>query len=84
MITKGNYYAVLGFVTLLIKQRQQLDALEKTAAEFLDGIGAKINEGTYASQTKDHVGEAVYNSGDDPEQAAKELLEDCGLEVKDA
>lgn len=85
MISKANYYGVLGYVTMLIKRRQQLDEWEGSAAEFLKGLGGKdAGDEPHSMKIKDYVGEAVYNSGDDPEAAAAELLEAVGLKVEDA
>lgn len=84
MISRANYYGTLGYVTMLIKRRQQLDEWESSAADFLKGLGAQDSKDSFGSKVKDHVGEAVYNSGDDPEQAAKELLEALHLKVEDA
>lgn len=85
MISKANYYGVLGHVHVLIKRRQQLGEWEGLATEFLKGLGGKDGDDQpYSMKIKDFVGEAVYNSGDDPEAAAAELLEAVGLEVEDA
>lgn len=84
MISKHDYYAVLGYITLLIHRRIQLDEWNIEATRFLEKLGANPGEGSYTARAEDYVGEAMYNSGNDPEIATKELLEAVGLEVADA
>lgn len=77
MITEEQKLATLGFVTMLIQSRKQLNNMERAAAGFLEDIGAQGERS--AMRVIDYVAEATYNSGDDPELSAKELLEAVGL-----
>lgn len=84
MISRGQYYTVVGIVTMQIDRRQKLDELEGIAADVLRDMGASDDREKSIMDVKDCVGEATYNSGDDPEAAAKALLDMLGLEVEGA
>lgn len=81
-MTKEQFHTVLGLTTLLIHRRKELDNTEKSAADYLRDIGAKDGNEPYAMDVLDWVREAVDNEGDDPEAAAKSLVESLHLEVE--
>lgn len=83
MISKEQFHTVLGLMTLIISRRKQLDETEKSASLFLRSIGAKDSDESAGMQILDWVGEATYNSGDDPEDAARQLLRSLELEVEE-
>lgn len=82
-INDGQYYAVLGFITLLLQKRKQLDDLEKLCADFIEQSGGKQTDSPYNSILSG-VQEAIYNEGDDPESATEGLLTWVGLERESA
>lgn len=80
-INNGQRYAVIGFITMLIQRRRDLDSAEKVCADYLRELGAEDSNEPSGMQILDWVGEAVCNQGDDPERAAEELLEHLDMEV---
>jgi hypothetical protein len=77
-ITEKQFLAVLGYMTLMIQQRQTLDHTKSQCAAFLKGLGAKDEA---RMEVRDWVSEAVYNQGDDPESSARGVLSALKIEV---
>lgn len=77
-ITEEQSLTILGLTTLLIDKRRELSRMEDTARKVIVELGAR--EGQY-KDVENAVSEAVYNEGDDPQQAAESIRRWLGLEV---
>ena len=77
-MTKSQFHAVIGLLTICIGSRRKTDELSLDLANLLKEFGA--NDKFHA--VIDEVNECVINEGDNPGEAAKLLLKRLNLEVE--
>lgn len=81
-LTKAQFHAVVGFLTIIIGSRRKTDELSIDLANLLKEYGAQ-DDGKFHS-VEDEVNEAVFNEGDNAGEAAKVLLKRLNVEVENA